>query len=40
VVSATVNLQVVKVDAQNNILAIKGALPGPRTGIVRVEVMK
>ena len=39
-ISATVNLQVVKIDAQNNILAIKGSLPGPRTGIVRVEVMK
>ncbi len=38
--SAALNLQVVKVDAANNLLLIKGALPGPRKGIVRVEVMK
>ena len=28
------NLDVVKVDAENNIIAIKGAVPGPRGGIV------
>ena len=28
------NLQVVKVDAENNLIAIKGAIPGPNGGIV------
>jgi len=28
------NLSVVKVDAENNLIAIKGAVPGPRGGIV------
>lgn len=28
------NLDVVKVDAENNLIAIKGAVPGPRGGIV------
>ena len=28
------NLDVVKVDAENNLIAIKGAIPGPRGGIV------
>ena len=28
------NLSVVKVDAENNIIAVKGAVPGPRGGIV------
>ncbi len=28
------NLDVVKVDAENNIIAIKGAIPGPKGGIV------
>jgi large subunit ribosomal protein L3 len=28
------NLKVVKVDAENNLIAIKGAIPGPRNGIV------
>lgn len=28
------NLEVVKVDADNNLIAIKGAVPGPRHGIV------
>ncbi len=30
------NLAVVRVDAENNILAIKGAIPGPRGGIVTI----
>ena len=30
------NLTVVKVDAENNILAIKGAVPGPKGGIVTI----
>jgi large subunit ribosomal protein L3 len=28
------NLKVVKVDAENNLIAIKGAIPGPKGGIV------
>ena len=28
------NLTVVKVDAENNLIAIKGAVPGPKGGIV------
>ena len=31
------NLDVVKVDAENNLLAIKGAIPGPNGGIVVVK---
>ena len=30
------NLDVVKVDAENNLIAIKGAIPGPKKGIVIV----
>ena len=30
------NLEVVKVDAENNLLAIKGAIPGPKGAIVNV----
>ena len=30
------NLDVVKVDAENNILAVKGAVPGPKGGIVTI----
>ena len=30
------NLAVVKVDAENNIIAIKGAIPGPKGGIVYI----
>jgi len=30
------NLTVVKVDAENNLIAIKGAIPGPRNGIVYI----
>ena len=28
------NLTVVKVDAENNLIAIKGAIPAPKSGIV------
>ena len=28
------NLTVVKVDAENNLIAIKGAVPGPKGGVV------
>ncbi len=30
------NLDVVKVDAENNLIAIKGAIPGPKKGVVMV----
>ena len=29
------NLTVAKVDAENNLIAVKGAIPGPNGGIVR-----
>lgn len=31
------NLTVVKVDAENNLIAVKGAVPGPRGGIVMIS---
>ena len=31
------NLDVVKVDAENNLIAIKGAIPGPKNGIVCIS---
>lgn len=31
------NLEVVKVDAENNLIAIKGAVPGPKGGIVMIK---
>jgi large subunit ribosomal protein L3 len=31
------NLQVVKVDAENNLIAIKGAIPGPNGGTVVIH---
>jgi large subunit ribosomal protein L3 len=31
------NLDVVKVDAENNLIAIKGAIPGPKGGIVVIR---
>lgn len=30
------NLEVVKIDAENNLIAIKGAIPGPKKGIVYI----
>ncbi|MGN1114895.1 MAG: 50S ribosomal protein L3 [Oscillospiraceae bacterium] len=30
------NLQIVKVDAENNLIAIKGAIPGPKNGTVTI----
>ncbi len=30
------NLEVVKVDAENNLIALKGAIPGPKNGIVTI----
>lgn len=30
------NLEIVKVDAENNILAVKGAIPGPKGGVVTI----
>ncbi len=34
--ATVLNLEVVKVDAENNLIAIKGAIPGPKKGIVVV----
>lgn len=31
------NLEVVKVDAENNLIAVKGAVPGPKGGIVVIK---
>lgn len=31
------NLEVVRVDAENNLIAVKGAIPGPKNGIVTVR---
>ena len=31
------NLEVVKVDTENNLIAVKGAIPGPKHGIVTVR---
>ena len=31
------NLDVVKVDAENNMLVVKGAIPGPKNGIVYIK---
>ena len=28
------NLEIVKVDVENNLIAIKGAIPGPKGGVV------
>ena len=30
------NLEIVKIDAENNLIAIKGAVPGPKNGIVTI----
>lgn len=30
------NLEIVKIDAENNLIAIKGAVPGPKGGIVEI----
>ena len=39
-IASAVNLKVVKVDAANNLILIKGAVPGPRKSIVRLELIK
>lgn len=31
------NLEIVRVDAENNFLLVKGAIPGPKNGLVRVR---
>jgi large subunit ribosomal protein L3 len=31
------NLTVVKIDAENNLIAIKGAIPGPKGGVVVIS---
>jgi large subunit ribosomal protein L3 len=37
-VKATVqNLEIVRVDAENNLLLIKGAIPGPKKSLVTIK---
>jgi large subunit ribosomal protein L3 len=31
------NLEVVKIDTENNLIAVKGAIPGPKGGIVTLR---
>ena len=31
------NLEVVRVDAENNLLLVKGAVPGPRKALVTIK---
>ena len=31
------NLEVVKVDAENNLLLVKGAVPGPKKSLVTIK---
>ena len=31
------NLEVVKVDAENNLLLVKGAVPGPKISLVTIK---
>ncbi len=31
------NLSIVKVDAENNLIAIKGAIPGPKGSVVTIH---
>ena len=33
----TQNLEVVRVDAENNLLLIKGAVPGPKKSLVTIK---
>jgi len=30
------NLSVVKIDAENNLIALRGAIPGPKGGLVAI----
>jgi large subunit ribosomal protein L3 len=30
------NLEIVKIDVENNLIAVKGAIPGPKNGIVTI----
>lgn len=39
-ISTVTNLKVVHIDTSNNMLMVYGAVPGPRTTIVKVEAMK
>jgi large subunit ribosomal protein L3 len=31
------NLEIVRVDAENNLILVKGAVPGPKKGLVNVK---
>ena len=30
------NLEIVKIDVENNLIALKGAVPGPKGGVVTI----
>jgi large subunit ribosomal protein L3 len=34
------NLDVVRVDEEQNLILVKGAIPGPKDGVVRVRINK
>jgi large subunit ribosomal protein L3 len=38
-IMTTTHLEIVMVDAEKDLVMIKGAIPGPRTGIVKIEAM-
>lgn len=38
--TTTINLKVMRVDAEKNLILVKGAVPGPRTSFVKIEAMK
>ena len=31
------NLEIIRVDAENNLLLVKGSVPGPRKGLVTIK---
>ena len=31
------NLEIVKVDAENNLILVKGSVPGPKKGLVTIK---
>lgn len=37
--STRVNTRVFQVDAEKNLIMVKGAVPGPRTGLIKIEAM-
>ena len=39
-VRTVTNLEIVDVDVMRNLIAIKGAVPGPNGGLVRIQTVK